>query len=204
MEYVSAFWKHLTHFLLSFLTTAVRFYCVPASCLRLKIIFHHPLLRRAIEHFSLVYSLVWKTTLSPSHTGAGDSRIRLTWGLSCSIWSLCLLSSSNFSSFSGGWVWLLNVRVFPPAPFSPAQSTSFASLEFWEKASRFRGGNWQLLSSLLNFFEIVCPDAVSVKFVAVTVRHDSFYVPVLVFIPSRNQGPVQEAIDKHPKQGICH
>ena len=61
-----------------------------------------------------------------------------------------------------------------------------------------------MLSSLLNFFEIVCPDAVSVKFVAVAVRHDLCDVPVLVFIPSRNQGPVQEAIDRHPKQGICH
>lgn len=61
-----------------------------------------------------------------------------------------------------------------------------------------------MLSSVLNVFEIVCPDAVSVKFVAITVRHDLFYVPVLVFIPSRNQGPVQEAIDKYPKQGICH
>ena len=61
-----------------------------------------------------------------------------------------------------------------------------------------------MLSSLLDFFEIVCPGAVSLKFIAIAVRHDLFYVPVLVFIPSRNQGPVQEAINKHPKQGICH
>lgn len=125
MEYISAFWKHLTHFLLSFLTTAVRFYCVPASCLRLKIIFHHPLLRRAIERFSLVHSLVWKTTLSPSHTGAGDLGIRHPRGLSCSIWSLCLLSSSNFSSFFGGWVWLLNIKSLSPGSLLPSPVNIF-------------------------------------------------------------------------------